>query len=399
MDTLYRNFTQGLKNKGEWRELSAYSPSSSAQIRKGVEDFINFSSNDYLNLSRSRELRLRAITFAQQFGVGSTSSRLVTGNMAAFDAIEQKLAGMIGTQSSLIFNSGYQANSAVLSALMDRHVLGMDAVVFSDRLNHHSIISGIKLAGAELRRYGHLDLDHLEDLLKKSATRKIARFIVSETLFGMDGDRADIPALIALAKKYGAFLYLDDAHAVGVLGKDGMGLAADYARQIDCIMGTFGKSFGSGGAYVACSHDLREFLVNRCGGFMFSTGLSPLIWGAIDAACDIMPDLSIERAKLLANADYLRNVLKPLDLNTGNSQAHIIPVIVGSANDAVDLQKFLQQQGVLCAAIRPPTVPAGTSRLRLSLTAAHKPPQIDVLVGALYQWRGMNSGIRPDLAA
>ncbi|TAH35637.1 MAG: 8-amino-7-oxononanoate synthase [Alphaproteobacteria bacterium] len=386
MDTPYQKFTQGLKNKGEWRELQPYSPSASGQIRRDMEDFINFSSNDYLNLSQSREMRMRAISFAQQFGCGSTASRLVTGNLTAFEEIEHKLANAIGKPSTLIFSSGYQTNSSVLPALMDRHVLGLDVVVFADRLNHNSLVTGVKLAGAELRRYRHLDLNHLEDLLKKSMMRKISRFIVSETLFGMDGDRANVPGLIALAKKYNAFLYLDDAHAVGVLGQNGWGLTAQYADQIDCIMGTFGKAFGSSGAYVACSHVLREYLINRCPGFMFSTGLSPLIWGTIDAAIDMIPGLSVSRSKLLANADYFRSAIRPLQLETMHSDAHITPLIVGEAKDAMQLQKSLEHQGILCMAIRPPTVPQGTSRLRISMTAAHSTHHVDQLIQALFRW-------------
>ncbi len=386
MDTPYQKFTQGLKNKGEWRELQPYSPSASGQIRRNTEDFINFSSNDYLNLSQSREMRMRSISFAQQFGCGSTASRLVTGNLTVFEEIEQKLATAIGKPSTLIFSSGYQTNSSVLPALMDRHVLGIDAVAFADRLNHNSLVAGVQLAGAELRRYRHLDLNHLEDLLKKSADRKIARFIISETLFGMDGDRANVPGLVELAKKYNAFLYLDDAHAVGVLGQNGWGLASAQADQIDCIMGTFGKAFGSSGAYVACNQTIRDYLINRCPGFMFSTGLSPLIWGTIDAAIDMISGLSVARSKLLANADYFRNAIKPLQLETGCSDAHITPIIIGAANDAVKLQKNLEHQGILCTAIRPPTVPQGTSRLRISMTAAHSTHHVDQLIQALFRW-------------
>ena len=385
LHTRYSQFCRGLKAKSEWRELTVFDPSGPGQIRRGVEDLINFSSNDYLGLSRSRQLRMRAISFAQQYGAGSTASRLMTGNLRFFDDVESKLAAAIGTESVLIFNSGYQANATILAALMDRAVLGMDAVVFADRLNHNSLIKGVQLAGAEMQRYRHLDLNHLESILEKSKDRKIARFIVSETLFGMDGDCADIPALIALAKKYDAFLFLDDAHAAGVLGKNGFGLAAEYADDVDMIMGTFGKAYGSFGAYIACRRELREYLINRCGGFMFSTALPPMVMGAVDAAIDMIPTLGLERAKLLANADYLRSAIKPLGIDCGQSNAHIVPMIVGSADRTISMQKQLEQNGVLALAIRPPTVPSNTSRLRLSMTAAHSTAQVDQLIEALYQ--------------
>ncbi len=396
MDTPYKNFTQDLKNKGEKRELKPYSPSTAGQIRRGVMDYVNFSCNDYLNLSRSRILRMRAISFAQQYGMGSTASRLMTGNYEIYEAIEQKMADAVGKPSALVFNSGYQANATILSALMDRSVLGTDAVMFCDRFCHHSILQAAKLSDAEMQRYRHLDLNHLEDLLKKSQQKNIARFIVSETLFGMDGDRADIPNLIALAKKYNAFLYLDDAHAVGVLGKNGFGLAADYASDIDCIVGTFGKAFGSAGAYVACNHVIREYLINRCGGFMFSTALPPVVWGAIDAAIEVVPTLTQDRSKIIANADYLRSALRSNKFNLAASDAQIVPIIAGGSFEAVKMQKDLESLGILCVAVRPPTVSKDSARLRISITAAHSIAQIDQLIASLYQVIGNDASIGQD---
>lgn len=392
MDTPYQNFCRALKAKQQWRELAVYQPSLPGQIRHGVEDFINFSSNDYLGLSRHKLLRSRAISYAQQYGMGAGGSRLVSGNIGIFTALEDKLARAVGKPASLILNSGYQANSAVLPALMDRSVLGIDAIAFGDRLNHNSIWQGIKLSGAELHRYQHNNLTHLESMLEKSMDRKAARFIISETLFGMDGDRADIPGLIALAKKYDAFLYLDDAHAIGVFGKDGFGLASDYAGDVDCIMGTFGKAMGGFGAYIACSAVLRDYLINRCGGFMFATALPPMVVGAIDAAIELVPSLSIDRARLLSNAEYLRSALKPM-LDVGQSNTHIIPVLLGAEDQAKTMQRQLENLGILAVAIRPPTVPAGTSRLRLSLTTMHTTQHLDQLIEAVRTIQSRGSGL------
>lgn len=386
--TLYDNFCQALKAKGQWRELATYQPSQPGQIRRNVEDFVNFSSNDYMGLSRHRLLRARAISYAQQYGTGSTASRLMGGNWDIFSGLEEKLAKSVGTESSLIFNSGYQANSTVLQALLDPAVLGMEAIAFCDRLNHNSIWQGVKLAGAQLSRYAHLDLNHLESLLQKSMQKKAARFIISETLFGMDGDKADVEGLIALAEKYDAFLYLDDAHAVGVYGARGYGLAADYNGRIDCIMGTFGKGLGGFGAYIGCDAKLRDYLINRCGGFMFATALPPTVLGACEASLDIVPGLSVERARLLANAEYLRSALKSMGYNTAQSTSHIVPIVLGSEGQATRAQFHLGQMGVLAVAVRPPTVPQGTSRLRLSLTALHQTAHLDQAIRAFDALRG-----------
>ncbi len=389
MNTPYQRYTQDLKGKGLHRTLDQLQASMpqpvlpEGRIRRGVEEFANFSSNDYLGLSKHRQLRQRAIVYAQQWGVGATASRLMAGSLGIFEDIENKIAAAIGTESALIFNSGYQGNVTVLQALLDKDVLGAQAIVFADRLNHSSLIQGIRLAGAKMWRYPHLDLNHLEMLLKKAASSQGPRFIVSETLFGMDGDTADIPGLIALAKKYDAFLYLDDAHAVGVYGKNGFGLASDYADQVDLILGTFGKAMGSFGAYVATSQQVRDYLINKCPGFMYSTALPPPIIGCIDAAIDLVPQMSIERAKLQSYATYVRSALKGGAWNLGKGNTHIIPVIVGCPHKAKTLQRQLERQEILCVAVRPPTVPVNTSRLRISLTAAHSAAQLEQLAQVL----------------
>ena len=378
----YENYCNQLKHQHSFRSLHPNYPSTAGQIRRDVRDLVNFSSNDYLGLSRSRLLRQRAISFAQQYGVGATASRLMAGNFAVFEEIEQKLAKVIGAESTLIFAPGYQTNISLMGCLMDSAVLGKTAAVFCDRLNHNSLLQGIKLSGADMFRYRHNDLSHLDFLLQKTAG-DVPKFIVSETVFGMDGDRADIAALIQLAKKYDAFLILDDAHAVGVMGKSGFGLASDYAEDVDVIVGTFGKAFGSYGSYVACDSALRQYLINACDGFKYTTALPPMVWGCIDAAIELIPSLTVERARLLSNAMYVRNALTQLGFNTGQGDTHIVPVIVGSAEETLEMDRFLKTQGLLAVAVRPPTVPAGTSRLRLSLSVSHSAEHIEQLIQAM----------------
>lgn len=386
MDTLYREFCRELAEKHQLRRLVDHFPSAVGQVRRDVRDLVNFSSNDYLGLSRSRFLRQRAISFAQQYGLGATASRLMAGNLAVFEEIEARLAKSIGAEGALVFAPGYQANLTAIAALLDFSVLGRKPVVFCDRLNHNSILQGVKLAGAEMHRYQHLDLPHLEKLLQKSDGEH-ARFIISETVFGMDGDKADIGGLVALSKKYDAFLILDDAHAFGIYGANGFGMASDYAKDIDMITGTFGKAFGSYGSYVACSASLREYLINRCDGFKYTTALPPMVWGAIDAAIEIMPDLAVARARILSNAVYVRSALKNMGYDTGSGDSHIIPVMVGKEKDTMALDEFLQSQGILAVAVRPPTVPPHSSRIRLSMMASHAPQQLDQLIRALQHWR------------
>ncbi|WP_420886870.1 aminotransferase class I/II-fold pyridoxal phosphate-dependent enzyme, partial [Candidatus Magnetaquicoccus inordinatus] len=249
----YRQFCQQRQDTGRWRQMRLLTSVQDGSVFINHRELLNFSSNNYMGLAAHPLLLQRAIAWTKQWGCGASASRLVCGNLAPFATIEEKLARGKGSEAALLFNSGFQANSAVLTALLDRHVLGADPLVFTDRLNHASLHHGCQCAGVRQIRYRHNDLNHLQSLLQQHADRSGPRFILSETVFSMDGDRCDVPALIALKEKYGAFLYLDEAHATGVFGKNGFGLTADYAEQIDLVMGTFSKGLGSFGAYIACS--------------------------------------------------------------------------------------------------------------------------------------------------
>ncbi len=367
----YARFCDRLANLGRRRVLRAMGPAREGRIEAGGRRLINFSSNDYLGLAQHPEVIRRARDWAAEWGAGAGASRLVCGTLPLHERIEEKLAKGKRTAAALLFNSGYQANVSVLPALFDRQVLKAEPLVFSDRLNHASIHAGCRAAGVRQIRYRHNDMNHLEDLLKERATESCPRFILSETVFSMDGDKADVGALVELAERFGAFLYLDEAHATGVLGPDGFGLSAVHPGEARLAMGTFGKALGGFGAFIACSAPLREYLVNRCAGFIYSTALPPAVLGAMDAALDLLPGLEGERHRLQHNAEKVRAAFRAAGLDHGPSSTQIIPLILGGEEDALALGRDLEDEGILGVAIRPPTVPAGTSRIRFSLTAAH----------------------------
>jgi|MDTC01.3.fsa_nt_gb 8-amino-7-oxononanoate synthase len=378
------SFLEDLRSSGRHRRLRVFATAGNGRVAAGGRQLLNFSSNDYLGLARHPALIERARRWAEAWGTGATASRLVCGTLELHQAVEEKLAKGKGAPAALIFNSGFQANSAVLAALFDKNFLGGAPLVFSDRLNHASIHHGCKAAGARQIRYRHNDMDHLQELLQTNAGKPGVRFIVTETVFSMDGDRVDVDVLSGLAKRYGAFLYLDEAHATGVFGRNGFGLAAGHS--VDLVMGTFSKGLGGFGAYVACSGKLREYLINRCSGFIYSTALPPAVLGAIDAALDLLPSLEAERQRLLAMAEKVRHAFRGAGIDVGTSSTQIIPAIVGSDERALSMAGELETKGILGVAVRPPSVPQGASRIRFALSAAHSDRDIERLirtVGAL----------------
>ncbi|MGX5659910.1 aminotransferase class I/II-fold pyridoxal phosphate-dependent enzyme [Castellaniella ginsengisoli] len=347
----------------------------------GGRELLNFCSNDYLGLSRHPALAAMACERVRLDGTGATASRLVCGADPFCAGIETRLARAKGTQAALLFSSGWQANAAVLPALL--RAFGPSAQVYVDRLVHASLHQGCRAAGIREIRFRHNDLDHLETLLRARAGRPGRRIIVTESVFSMDGDRCDVAALAGLAQRHGAFLYLDEAHATGVLGPDGMGLSGLGGGRVDLAMGTFSKALGGFGAYVAGSRALCDYLINACSGFVHTTALPPAVLGAIDAALDLIPGMRAEREALAAGADALRGALHALGLDTGASSTQIVPVLVGDERRALALSQALEAHGVLVTAIRPPTVPRGTSRLRIALSAAHTRADVDRLLDAL----------------
>lgn len=382
MQKYYEDFLEQHAYPRDLKEYQSLSASSSVHVVKDGQRLINFSANDYLGLSHHPLVMQRSQEFVKRWGAGAASSRLVTGNYSAYTVVENKLAAALGKEAVLILSSGYQANCSVLEALFDSKVLGCKPLVFSDRFCHVSMLATTRYV-AHLQRFKHNDLTHLQQLLEKYRNDPRPKFILVESLYSMDGDRADLKNLILLAKKYQAFLYVDDAHAVGVYGRAGFGLAAEHAAEIDLIMGTFSKAGGSLGAYVACSAVLRRYLVNQCKGLIYSTGLPPAVLGAMDAAIELFPQITLLRHQLHERADQLRQFFVQQQLNCGNSQSHIVPWIVGDAQKTLYLSELLQEQGILGSAIRPPTVPVGQSRIRFCLSAAHSEADLAQLMQAI----------------
>lgn len=365
---------------GQRRTLRTAALAPGGRVLRDGRELIDFSSNDYLGLARHPLLIERAVDWTQAHGTGSGASRLVTGTSEAHLALEAKIATFKGTEAALLFASGWQANAAVIPALL---VAMPGAAVFTDRLIHASMHAGLAMAGARQHRFRHNDLDHLETLLAEKGAAAPVRLILTESVFSMDGDRADLARLCDLADAHDAALFVDEAHATGVLGPQGRGLSAEVSGRLDLIMGTFSKALGGFGAYVAGSRVLIDYLVNAASGFVFTTAPPPAVLGAIDAALDLVPDMDAERAHLAALGDHLRAGLDALGLDHGASSTQIVPAMIGAEEDALALSTRLEAAGFLASAIRPPTVPPGTSRLRLALRATHSDGDIAALLAAI----------------
>ena len=365
------------------RTLRAVEPLGHGRVRIGGRELIDVSSNDYLGLARHPALVLRTQDWAARYGTAAAGSRLVRGTFDIHLQVEARLAGLAGTSAALMFASGWQANASVLPALF---ALGDGpALVFADRMMHASLHHGCKAAGVREIRFRHNDLDHLERLLDERAGEPGRRFILTESVFSMDGVRADVARLADIAERHGAFLYLDEAHAIGVLGPRGMGLAGLAPGRVDLAMGAFSKAMGSFGAYVAGSQSLIDYLVNACSGLIYSTAMPPPVLGAIDAALDLVPAMDAERAHLAALSARLREGLAAQGIDTLGSTTHIVPAVVGEAAEALALSRRLEADGVLAVAIRPPTVPKGSSRLRFALSAAHSMSDVEQVIERVAQ--------------
>ncbi len=352
--------------------------------RTRPEGLLNVSSNDYLGLLQHPLLKARSGAWAAEHGAGAGASRLVTGTLDLHRQVEARLAALKGTEAALLFASGWQANASVLATLLRLPGPGKEAppLVFCDALNHASLHHGCRAAGRSQIVFRHNDMQHLADLLAAHEGTNARRFIVTESVFSMDGDTADLPALRALADRHGAFLYLDEAHATGVLGPRGMGLSGSVPGGVDLAMGTFSKALGGFGAYVAGSRPLCDWLVNRASGFIHTTALPPAVLGAIDAALELVPGMEAERTRLAGHAARVRAALSALGIDHGKSTTQIVPAIAGPEALALALSERLRGAGVLAVAIRPPTVPPGTSRLRLALSSAHTESDIGQLIQA-----------------
>ena len=363
------------------RHLRDVKPLPGGRIEVDGRNLANFSSNDYLGLAFHPELKRRSIEQIGTSGSGSTASRLVCGTSPLVSKLENKLAAMKGAASALIFNSGYQANTSLLPALCDRH-----SVVVMDRACHNSQVNGALASRATIRRYAHNDMDQLRDQLLGLRARSTERIVViSESVFSMEGDRCDLPSLLALRDEFDTFLIVDDAHGFGVLGPHGSGLACD--PDVDLVVGTFGKACGSFGAFATCSERLRSYLINCCSGFISSTALPPGVLGAIDAALDLVPTMDGERERLQKNATRLLTTLRSRSWDCRKSSSQIVPLIVGGEQEVIRLAAWLEDNGIFAVPMRPPTVEKGSCRLRLTISAEHHADQVDHVADLLEAWR------------
>ena len=337
---------------------------------------LDFSSNNYLAIADHPKLKEESIRWTEKFGTGSKASRLVSGTLPEYIELEKKIAVWKGYEAALIIGSGYMANTGIIPALSDRK-----SVIFADKLNHASLNAGCKLSGSQFLRYAHSNFDLLSCQLERSF--RDDKTIISDTVFSMDGDIADVEKLAGFAKKHGAMLYLDDAHATGLFGAKGEGLA--HNSNADIAMGTFSKAMGCYGAYVACSQEIKEYLVNRCGSFIYTTALPPGVYGAISSSVDLVQsdDFCEIRKKLIAKSASFAKEVRSLGFKTGNTQTPIIPVIIGNIKETLRISQFLLEKGFLAVAIRPPTVPENSARLRISLNAAHTDKDIEKLLECL----------------
>ena len=367
---------------GRFRSLRNIKPLPGGRAELDDRVYCNLSGNDYMGISCNP--RLRGEFYAQypdlstpELAQSAASSRLLTGNTPAYERLEGTLVSVLYPgRRAIVFNSGYHANLGILPALTSSKDL-----ILSDKLNHASIIDGMRLCEAEFRRYRHLDLDHLEKLLQGAKGKYRRIFIISETVFSMDGDAPDLKRLAELKKTYDAVLLLDEAHAVGLRGPRGAGLAAESGilDEVDVLIGTFGKAFGSTGAYAILSDGLRSLLVNRMRPLIFTTGLPPVVLNWSDFIVRRCAAMDAERAHVRAMGSRLREIFARAGGNTVPGDTQIVPLTIGGDQEALAAAEKFRARGMLVFAIRPPTVPQGTCRLRFSLSAAHTDADVEAI--------------------
>jgi 8-amino-7-oxononanoate synthase len=369
-----------LREKGLLREIRDRVSPQGPLVIFGGKEYVNFSSNDYLGFSTHPSVMNRAKEAIDEFGYGSGASRLLGGGSILHKDLEDKIAQFKETEAALVFNSGYSANTGIIPAIADE-----DSGIFSDEFNHASIVDGCRLSKAKTRIFRHKDLDHLEELLNKENFRK--KIIVTDTVFSMEGDIAPVKELFNLCKRYDALLYLDDAHGLGVIG-NGKGALPHFNMQPEpsiIQMGTFSKAFGSFGAFVAGSADVIEWIMNNARSLMFSTTLPPCILAASAASLELIEKDTEVINKLWTNRNYAAGLLEDIGYDIMGSETPIIPLRMGTVENALRVSRHLYERGIYAPAIRPPTVKE--PRIRLTVTAAHSRKDIERCIEALKKLR------------
>jgi len=365
----FREELDELHESGLFRSMRLIHGAQSGRVVLDGREVLLLCSNDYMGLADHPALKEAAIRAVERYGTGSGASRLVSGNMEPHLELEARIASFKGTEAALLFNSGYAANTGIIPA-----IAGRGDVIFSDRLNHASIVDGALLSRARLVRYPHNDIAALRRVMAETETRG-RRLIVSDGVFSMDGDLARLSELVALKREFDALLMVDDAHGTGVLGDRGQGSGelSQVMEEIDIHMGTFGKALGSFGAYAAASREIVDYLVNRARSFIFSTALPPAVPAASIAALDLVDSKEggVLRKRLAENVALFRSALRSSGFNTMGSESQIIPLFVGEAGPTMEFSRLLLAEGIFVQGIRPPTVPPGSCRLRCTVMATH----------------------------
>lgn len=362
----YKRILEELKSHSHFRNLKNFEKKDEKYIYYKGKKLLNLSSNNYLNIADNQAITQEFLdNVGNRYSFGSASARLLTGTLPVYQELEELLSSLYGKESALLYNSGYHANVGISSALNQK-----GDVVFSDKLNHASIIDGMRLSDGKFFRFPHNDMHALEKLLERERKNFNNAFIITESVFSMDGDIEDLKKIVELKKKYNCIMIIDEAHAFGVFGEKGLGVAEELGiiDDVDLLVGTFGKAIGSMGAFVTGSKTMIDFLINKSRSFIFSTALPPI---------NIAFSKWIIETQISKTAQKRKNMLN-LAKEFG-SQSHIIPVVIGENKDTVDLCEVLFHNGYFTLPIRPPTVPVGTSRLRLSLTADIREEELQTL--------------------
>ena len=374
----YQNFRAQLEAKEKEqnkRSIKVYEPIDAVRVKRNNREFLMMASNNYLGLTHDLRVQQAAKYAVEEYGTGSGGARLTSGTFPLFNELELGIADFKHTEQALVFNTGYMANVGTITALMNKN-----SIIISDELNHASIIDGCRLSGARIERYNHKDIEHAEHILKNYKSSH--KMIITDGVFSMDGDIAPLDKLYELGKEYNALLMVDDAHSTGVLG-NGRGTAHHFGlTDVDVQLGTLSKALGSVGGYVAGRKELIEYLVNYSRSFIFSTALSPADIGAALEALTIVKNEPLVVEQLNENTAYMANKLQSMGIEC-DDETPIFPIIVGDNERALSLAYELELRGIIITAIRPPTVPVGESRLRMTVTAAHSQEQLDYVVNTL----------------
>jgi len=379
MKTVVKDYRKELKHwdqHGLRRHLRSLEGAQGPRINIDGQELLNFCSNNYLGLADDPRLKQAVIRSMDTEGWGSGASRLVCGTLSTHCQLEKRIAQFKGAERALLFNSGYTANLGIIPALF-----GRGDIIFSDRLNHASIIDGILLSQAKLQRYPHKDMTALEKIIE-AARDYDKKLIVTDTVFSMDGDVAPLDTIVRLAKKYGCMVMVDEAHAFGVMGERGAGAVDHFGlqKEIHIQMGTLSKALGSFGAYCCGSHDLVEYLIHKARSFIYTTALPPAVAAAALKGIDIIAKEPMRRQQLWDNTYFVLDRLRKMGYDTLESQTPIIPIVLGDANAALRFSRKLFEAGIYAAAIRPPTVPENMARVRLSIMATHTRGDLEYLL-------------------